>query len=163
MLPNPVDVPQDSYRSSLARARELVAQGDPLTALKVLVALMRAIGLDRQADEAVARVLQSLEPGGSPSAAGATDELSGLLAALSLQQQHALPSQQAWSAPPILGPGQLEQAEGASFACQGCGGVVSVARRAAHQQLWCPALQDQKQQQQQQQELQHQEQQWFGS
>jgi hypothetical protein len=31
------------------------------------------------------------------------------------------------------------QAEGASYVCQQCGGVVSVMRQAAHQQLWCPA------------------------
>lgn len=31
-------------------------------------------------------------------------------------------------------------AEGASYVCQRCGGVVAVARQAAHEQSWCPSL-----------------------
>ena len=31
-------------------------------------------------------------------------------------------------------------AEGATYVCQQCGGLVSVERGQAHQQLWCPAL-----------------------
>lgn len=31
-------------------------------------------------------------------------------------------------------------AEGASYMCPQCGGVVALTRQAAHQQLWCPAL-----------------------
>lgn len=46
---------------------------------------------------------------------------------------------------PAAQPHDLEllacRAEGASYVCQLCGGVVSVARQQAHQQLWCPALQ----------------------
>ena len=30
-----------------------------------------------------------------------------------------------------------------SFVCQRCGGVVSQARREAHERLWCPSLQQQ--------------------
>jgi hypothetical protein len=31
----------------------------------------------------------------------------------------------------------------ASFMCDRCGSVISVARKAAHDQTWCPALQKQ--------------------
>ncbi len=34
----------------------------------------------------------------------------------------------------------VSEAEGASYVCPRCGGVVSVARQQAHQQLWCTAL-----------------------
>lgn len=30
-----------------------------------------------------------------------------------------------------------------SFVCHRCGGVVSQARREAHERLWCPSLQQQ--------------------
>lgn len=33
--------------------------------------------------------------------------------------------------------------EEASFLCDRCGSVISVARKAAHEQTWCPALQKQ--------------------
>lgn len=32
-------------------------------------------------------------------------------------------------------------AEGASYVCRRCGGLVAVARQAAHEQSWCPSLQ----------------------
>ena len=38
-------------------------------------------------------------------------------------------------------PGRLvAAAEGATYVCQQCGGLLSVERGQAHQQLWCPAL-----------------------
>lgn len=52
--------------------------------------------------------------------------------------------------PPHLAPADNEAsrlaelaaaAEGASYMCPRCGGMVAVARFEAHQQLWCPARQ----------------------
>ena len=37
--------------------------------------------------------------------------------------------------------GLVAAAEGPSYVCPHCGGVVAVARQQAHAQLWCPALQ----------------------
>ncbi|KAL4421115.1 hypothetical protein ABPG77_001510 [Micractinium sp. CCAP 211/92] len=174
---------QAAFHEALRTAHALVAQGQPLQALRVVAELLQALGLEREAGESIARVQQALAAGSS--SAAAADELAGLLSLVSLQPQGASgepckqpvqPWQEHWQqqqqqpssadgmdieggtgpGPPTGSPmlaaaaasvGEQERitrltiaAEGASYVCQKCGGVVAVARQAAHEQSWCPSL-----------------------
>ncbi|PRW33138.1 Serine threonine- kinase CTR1 [Chlorella sorokiniana] len=71
-------------QAALAEAHRLVEQGQPLQALRLVAEVLRAAGLDREADESVSRVQQALAAGSA--SAGAADELARLLSLISLHQ-----------------------------------------------------------------------------
>ncbi|PSC71263.1 hypothetical protein C2E20_5205 [Micractinium conductrix] len=68
---------------ALQRAHALVAQENPLQALRVVAEALQAAGLERQAGESITRVQQALAAGSAT--ASAANELAGLLSLVSLQ------------------------------------------------------------------------------
>ena len=51
-------------------------------------------------------------------------------------------AQLASSSNAALTQARVAGAEGASYTCSACGGIVALARRDTHEQLWCPGPRD---------------------
>ncbi|KAL3840428.1 hypothetical protein ACJIZ3_025019 [Penstemon smallii] len=146
--------PNDVVRNLLTMARQLIHEGKPSQALQGVVMAMKLQG----GDEAVLQTLNRARELyiNKVQASSAADELASLFAECAIAE--AIPSQpgpiqhkmdfQSSTEPDAQGTSILAEtgrkqivldafADGSSFVCLQCGGLVSNLRRDEHYAFWC--------------------------